>query len=107
MAVADPTHKRQFNEETFGYFSTNGAHYRYHESYGIRCQFELLVQRVYHHRRFGEVEVLLRAHKTAERPVCAAAPVMDEKAVSLEWYPPLEPLYDQNQLKVLPWKEED
>jgi len=59
MAFADPTHKRYFNEETFEYFCVNGEHYHSHESYGIHCRFELLEERVYRHRRFGNVRVKL------------------------------------------------
>lgn len=63
MAFADPTHKRYFNEETFKYFCVKGEHYHSHESYGIHCRFELLEERVYRHRRFGNVRVKLGALK--------------------------------------------
>lgn len=63
MAFADPTHKRIFNEESFGYFCSNGEHYWIHESYGILCDFTLIDQTVKIHRRYGEITVKLRANK--------------------------------------------
>ena len=72
MAFADPTHKRVFNEESFKYFCSNGGHYWIHKSYGIKCNFELVKQRTSRNRRFGYVEVKLRALKglgpTKEQP---------------------------------------
>ena len=96
MALADPTHRRQFNEESFGYFCMNGGHYLYHESYGIRCRFELLAQRIYRHRRFGEVEVLLGAHK---KPSDVATSRCAETVPHSGGYRPLEPLFGPAEIK--------
>lgn len=64
MAFADPTHKRVFNEESFKYFCSNGEHYWIHRSYGIRCNFELVSQKINRHERYGYVRVKLRTIKT-------------------------------------------
>lgn len=71
MAWADPTHKRVFNEESFGYFCSKwhggldgkSNHYRIHETYGISCNFEMLSQNINKDRRKGTVEVKLKAIK--------------------------------------------
>ena len=105
MAFADPTHKRWFNEETFGYFCMNGAHYRYHESYGIQCRFELLMQRVHRHRRFGELEVLLRAHKTVQDLPRVATLRRLQTVAGSKGYRSIDPLFDQSEIKPLPWEE--
>ena len=71
MAWGDPTHKRVFNEESFGYFCSkwhgglNGKsnHYRVHKEYGIKCNFEMIEQRVSLDRRSGNIYVVLRAIK--------------------------------------------
>lgn len=63
MAFADPTHKRVFNEESFKYFCSNGEHYWSHISYGIKCNFILEKLNVNTDRRYGIVDVKLRAIK--------------------------------------------
>lgn len=63
MGVADPTHKKLFNEESFQYFCRNGNHYRLHESYEIKCCFDLIEETIYHHYRSGHIKVRLRAIK--------------------------------------------
>jgi len=63
MAFADPTHKRIFNEESFGYFCSNGEHYWIHEIYGIKCNFNLESQKVKKDKRYGDMRVTLKAIK--------------------------------------------
>ena len=63
MAFADPTHKRVFNRESFAYYCSNGEHYWIHEIYGIKCNFEMINQKVKEHKRHGVVKVRLRAIK--------------------------------------------
>ena len=63
MGSADPTHKKLFNEESFQYFCRNGRHYRLHESYGIKCCFDMIQENIYHHYRHGNIKVTLRAIK--------------------------------------------
>lgn len=63
MAFADPTHKHIFNEESFKYFCSNGEHYWIHKSYGIICNFKLVNQKVFKHKRHGYVRVWLEAIK--------------------------------------------
>jgi len=63
MASADPTHKRHFNQHSIQYFCSNGEHYWIHESYGIKCDFILIEQTVYRHRRDGFVKMTLMANK--------------------------------------------
>ena len=71
MAWGDPTHKRVFNEESFGYFCSkwhggiNGKsnHYRVHKEYGIMCNFEMISQDVHLDRRSGHMKTSLRAIK--------------------------------------------
>lgn len=62
LAFADPTHKRIFNEESFKYFCSNGSHYHSHVEYGIKCDFELIEQKVTVGSG-GEVRVKLKAIK--------------------------------------------
>ena len=62
LAVADPTHKRVFNTESFKYFCSNGEHYWIHESYGITCDFILLGQVVVG-RGYTELNVKLQVNK--------------------------------------------
>ena len=42
FAIADPTHKRLFNEHSFDYFCSNCDHYWIHEAYGIVCNYTKL-----------------------------------------------------------------
>lgn len=63
MASADPTHRNLFNEESFQYFCRNGNHYWIHESYGIKCCFDLIEETIHHNYRYGNIMVRLRAVK--------------------------------------------
>ena len=71
MAWGDPTHKRVFNEESFGYFCSKwdgginkkSNHYRVHKEYGIECNFEMLSQKVHLDRRSGHIKAILKAIK--------------------------------------------
>jgi len=71
MALADPTHKRVFNEESFGFFCSDwhggidgkSNHYRIHKTYGITCNFKMLNQTFDTNRRSGKLHVSLRAIK--------------------------------------------
>lgn len=45
LSVADPTHKKVFNAESFKYFCSNGEHYHIHASYGIKCNYWLVSQK--------------------------------------------------------------
>jgi ubiquinone/menaquinone biosynthesis C-methylase UbiE len=71
MALADPTHKRVFNEESFGYFCSkwhggiNGKsnHYRIAPTYGITCNYEMVSQKFSTDRRKGQLKVTLKAIK--------------------------------------------
>jgi len=63
MAVADPTHRRYFSEESFHYFCLNGRHTRLNEAYGIHCRFDLMAEEIFRHRRNGYIKVTLTARK--------------------------------------------
>tara|TARA_Y100000034_G_scaffold72127_1_gene86983 strand:+ start:4876 stop:5346 length:471 start_codon:yes stop_codon:yes gene_type:complete len=71
MAWGDPTHKRVFNEESFGYFCSKwhggidgrSNHYRIHDTYGIKCNFEMVQQKFDKNRRSGKLKVKLRVIK--------------------------------------------
>ena len=71
MAWGDPTHVRVFNEESFGYFCSKwhggiagkSNHYRTHETYGIKCNVEMVRQEFTTDRRVGRLKVSLKAIK--------------------------------------------
>lgn len=71
MAHADPTHKRIYNEESFGYFCSDwhggldgeSNHYRMHEAYGITANFKMLHQSYTIDRRHGKLTIRLQAIK--------------------------------------------
>jgi len=71
MAWGDPTHKRVFNEESFGYFCSKwhggidgkSNHYRIHDTYGIKCNYEMVSQKFDTNRRSGKLKVKLKVIK--------------------------------------------
>lgn len=63
LAFADPQHYHFFNEESFGYFCSNGKHYHIHKSYGIKANFHMEKQEIYNSNTYGFVRVILRAIK--------------------------------------------
>jgi SAM-dependent methyltransferase len=63
FAHADPTHKKIFNEESFKYFCSNAKHYWIHQSYGIKCNFYLISQKVKINRYDGYILVKMCAIK--------------------------------------------
>ncbi|GAG67153.1 unnamed protein product [marine sediment metagenome] len=71
MAWADPTHKRIFNEESFGYFCSKwhggldgkSNHYERHYEYGIKCDFHMVKYTETTDRRHGQIKTTLKAIK--------------------------------------------
>ena len=67
MAIADPTHKRVFNNDSFGYFCSvwNGGingrsdHYARHKDYGITCNFNMETFEETRDRRSGKIKTKL------------------------------------------------
>ena len=71
MAIADPTHKRIFNNDSFGYFCSvwNGGingrsnHYARHKDYGITCNFKMESFEESIDQRSGKIRTKLRSMK--------------------------------------------
>lgn len=68
MAIADPTHKRVFNNDSFGYFCSNwnggidgkSDHYARHKEYGIKCNFSMDEFYESKDQRSGKIKTKLR-----------------------------------------------
>jgi len=63
MAFGDPTHKKIFNKESFKYYCSNCEHYWIHNSYGIICDFSMVMQEFSYHTKYGYLKVELIPNK--------------------------------------------